>query len=104
MFHRLLIKNVHFYNCRKQKSRAFCYFCSSLQRLPICAGCGKIKCMLKTGDCVIRHPGVFTTCLGMVGAICDYCEAWICHGRKCLQNHPCTCPLQVSVFDEYFSL
>ncbi|XP_069183846.1 zinc finger protein 330 homolog isoform X2 [Procambarus clarkii] len=27
------------------------------------------------------------------GAICDFCEAWICHGRKCLQTHPCTCPL-----------
>lgn len=82
---------------RKQKSRAFCYFCNSLQRLPICAQCGKIKCMLKTGDCVVRHPGVFTTGLGMVGAICDYCEAWICHGKKCLQSHACTCPLQVTI-------
>ncbi len=27
------------------------------------------------------------------GAICDFCEAWICHGRKCLQSHACTCPL-----------
>jgi len=79
---------------KKQKSRAFCYFCNSLQRLPICAQCGKIKCMLKTGDCVVRHPGIFTTGLGMVGAICDYCEAWICHGKKCLQSHACTCPLQ----------
>lgn len=86
------------YPFRKQKSRAFCYFCNSLQRLPICAHCGKIKCMLKTGDCVVRHPGVFTTGLGMVGAICDYCEAWICHGKKCLQNHACTCPLQVNNF------
>lgn len=51
---------------RKQKSRAFCYFCQSVQRLPICAQCGKVKCMLKTGDCVIRHPGVYTTGLGMV--------------------------------------
>ena len=32
----------------------------------MCAHCGKIKCMLKTGDCVVRHPGVFTTGLGMV--------------------------------------
>lgn len=79
---------------RKQKSRAFCYFCQSLQRLPICAQCGKIKCMLKTGDCVVRHAGIFTTGLGMVGAICDFCEAWICHGKKCLQSHACTCPLQ----------
>jgi len=53
---------------KKQKSRAFCYFCQSLQRLPMCAHCGKIKCMLKTGDCVVRHPGVFTTGLGMVAS------------------------------------
>ncbi|KAG8250437.1 hypothetical protein J6590_101409 [Homalodisca vitripennis] len=51
---------------RKQKNRAFCYFCQSVQRLPQCAQCGKIKCMIKTGDCVIRHPGVFTTGLAMV--------------------------------------
>ncbi|RZC39740.1 NOA36 domain containing protein, partial [Asbolus verrucosus] len=31
------------------------------------------------------------------GAICDFCEAWICHGRKCLQTHACTCPLQDAV-------
>ncbi|KAJ8911344.1 hypothetical protein NQ315_014188 [Exocentrus adspersus] len=82
---------------RKQKSRAFCYFCQSVQRLPICAQCGKIKCMLKTGDCVIRHPGNYTTGMAMVGAICDFCEAWVCHGRKCLQSHACTCPLQDAV-------
>ncbi|KAL3267286.1 hypothetical protein HHI36_011417 [Cryptolaemus montrouzieri] len=82
---------------RKQRNRAFCYFCSSVQRLPQCAQCGKIKCMLKTGDCVIRHPGVYTTGLAMVGAICDFCEAWVCHGRKCLQTHACICPLQEAV-------
>uniref|UniRef100_A0A069DSE2 Zinc finger protein n=1 Tax=Panstrongylus megistus TaxID=65343 RepID=A0A069DSE2_9HEMI len=79
---------------RKQKNRAFCYFCQSVQRLPICAQCGKIKCILKTGDCVVKHPGVFTVGMAMVGAICDFCEAWICHGRKCLTSHACTCPLQ----------
>ncbi|XP_050300037.1 zinc finger protein 330 homolog [Anthonomus grandis grandis] len=82
---------------RKQKSRAFCYFCQSVQRLPVCAQCGKVKCMLKTGDCVVKHAGVFTTGLNMVGAICDFCEAWVCHGRKCLQSHACTCPLQDAV-------
>lgn len=56
-------------NFRKQKSRAFCYFCQSVQRLPICAQCGKIKCMLKTGDCVVKHPGVYTTGMGMVVSI-----------------------------------
>ena len=63
---------------KKQKSRAFCYFCSSVQRLPICAQCGKQKCMLKTSDCVIKHAGVFTSGMQMVGAICDFCEAWVC--------------------------
>ncbi|KAF9412108.1 hypothetical protein HW555_009284, partial [Spodoptera exigua] len=82
---------------RKQKNRAFCYFCQAVQRLPTCAHCGKVKCMLKSGDCVVRHPGVFTTGLGMVGAICDFCEAWVCHGRKCLTAHACTCPLMDAV-------
>ncbi|XP_050682946.1 zinc finger protein 330 homolog [Leptidea sinapis] len=82
---------------KKQKSRAFCYFCSALQRLPVCAQCGKMKCMLKSGDCVVRHPGVYTTGMGMVGAICDFCEAWVCHGRKCLTSHACTCPLQEAI-------
>uniref|UniRef100_A0A2H1WXL7 SFRICE_014937 n=3 Tax=Noctuidae TaxID=7100 RepID=A0A2H1WXL7_SPOFR len=82
---------------KKQKNRAFCYFCQAVQRLPTCAHCGKVKCMLKSGDCVVRHPGVFTTGLGMVGAICDFCEAWVCHGRKCLTAHACTCPLMDAV-------
>ncbi|XP_022200807.1 zinc finger protein 330 homolog [Nilaparvata lugens] len=85
---------------RKQKNRAFCYFCQSVQRLPQCAHCGKIKCMLKTGDCVIRHAGVFTTGMAMVGAICDHCEAWVCHGRRCLTSHACTCPLQEAICHE----
>jgi len=79
---------------RRQKNRAFCYFCYAIQRLPQCAHCGKVKCMQKTGDCVIKHPGQYTTGMSMVGAICDYCEAWVCHGRKCLAVHACECPLQ----------
>ncbi|KAI8440752.1 hypothetical protein MSG28_009091 [Choristoneura fumiferana] len=82
---------------KKQKSRAFCYFCAAVQRLPVCAHCGKGKCMAKTGDCVVRHPGVYVTGLAMVGAICDFCEAWVCHGRKCLTAHACTCPLTDAV-------
>ncbi|XP_076468204.1 zinc finger protein 330 homolog [Babylonia areolata] len=82
---------------RSQKNRAFCYFCGAVQRLPVCGQCGKSKCMMKTGDCVIKHGGTFTTGLAMVGAVCDFCEAWVCHGRKCLQTHACTCPLQDSV-------
>jgi len=76
----------------RQKNRAFCYSCSSLQKLPVCAQCGKQKCM-KMSDCVIKHPGQHTTGLQMVGAICDICEAWVCHGRKCLSTHGCECPL-----------
>jgi len=82
---------------RKQKNRAFCYFCQSLQRLPQCAECGKVKCMLKTGDCIVKHPGQFTTGLAMVGAICDFCEAWVCHGKKCLSVHACGCGLRDAV-------
>jgi len=78
---------------RKQKNRAFCYFCQAIQRLPACGHCGKVKCMAKGGDCVIKHAGTFLTGTGMVGAICDFCEAFICHGRKCLQTHACSCPL-----------
>ncbi|XP_073790887.1 zinc finger protein 330 isoform X1 [Danio rerio] len=77
---------------RRQKNRAFCYFCSWVQKLPMCAQCGKTKCM-KSSDCVIKHPGVHSTGMGMVGAICDFCEAWVCHGRKCLSTHACSCPL-----------
>lgn len=81
---------------RKQKSRAFCYFCSAVQRLPMCAQCGKQKCMSKGGDCVIKHS-MFATGMGMVGAICDFCEAFVCHGRKCLSTHACACPLKDAV-------
>ncbi|XP_070971219.1 zinc finger protein 330-like [Oncorhynchus clarkii lewisi] len=77
---------------RRQKNRAFCYFCANVQKLPQCGQCGKTKCM-KSSDCVIKHPGIHATGMGMVGAVCDFCEAWVCHGRKCLSTHACTCPL-----------
>ena len=77
---------------------------------------GKTKCMMKTGDCIIKHAGNFTTGMQMIvssfnkfdnhdvnkvglkharfkGAICDFCEAWVCHGRKCITTHACECPL-----------
>lgn len=78
---------------RKQKNRAVCYFCMSVQKTIVCGHCGKMKCMMKSGDCVVKHPGQYTTGMGMVGAICDFCEAFICHGRKCLATHACECPL-----------
>jgi len=87
--------NMECDKCKKQqKNRAFCYFCQSIQALPVCAQCGKQKCMSKTGDCMIKHGTTHATGLQLVGAICDYCEAWICHSRKCLTTHPCLCPLQ----------
>lgn len=42
---------------------------------------------------MVKHVGQFATGIKMVGAICDHCEAWVCHLRKCLQSHCCTCPL-----------
>jgi len=84
--------NMECDKCQKrQKNRAFCYFCQSIQRLPVCAECGKSKCMMKSGDCIIKHAGQYTIGLQMVGAVCDFCEAWVCHGRKCLQSHACAC-------------
>ena len=28
------------------------------------------------------------------GAICDFCEAFICHSKKCLTTHACECALR----------
>lgn len=65
---------------------------SAVQKLPVCAQCGKQKCM-KASDCVVKHGSQHVTGMSMVGAVCDFCEAWVCHGRKCLQSHACECPL-----------
>jgi len=77
---------------RRQKNRAFCYFCQSVQRLPQCAECGKQKCMA-VGDCIVKHTG-HATGMAMVGAVCDFCEAWVCHSKKCLSEHACGCALR----------
>lgn len=45
---------------------------------------------------MIKHT-LFSTGMGMVGAICDFCEAFVCHGRKCLSTHACSCPLKDAV-------
>ncbi|KAK6110128.1 hypothetical protein QQG55_38680 [Brugia pahangi] len=79
---------------RNQKTRAFCYFCNSVNKAPICAACGKQKCFMKGGDCITKHAGRCVTGLQMMGALCDYCEAFICHSKKCLTTHPCKCPLR----------
>eukprot|EP01130_Rhizamoeba_saxonica_P006923 TRINITY_DN2778_c0_g2_i1.p1 TRINITY_DN2778_c0_g2~~TRINITY_DN2778_c0_g2_i1.p1 ORF type:complete len:279 (-),score=49.01 TRINITY_DN2778_c0_g2_i1:6-842(-) len=83
---------------RDQKNRAFCYFCGSIQRLPSCGNCGKFKCITGgSNDCLIRHPGRNVTGMELVGAICDICEAWICHSKKCILKHTCPCPLEGAV-------
>ncbi|BFZ15053.1 hypothetical protein BsWGS_18092 [Bradybaena similaris] len=82
---------------RTQKNRAFCYFCNNL---PACAQCGKTKCMSKGGDCAVKYSGQYVTGLGLVGAVCDFCEAWVCHSKRCLQTHACTCPLADAICHE----
>ena len=77
---------------RRQKSRAFCYFCKSIQRLPACAQCGRTKCM-GMSDCLVRHTGAKVG-MGFVGAVCDFCEAFICHSQKCITTHACACALR----------
>lgn len=49
--------------------------------------------MSKGGDCVIKHTTPATG-MSMVGAVCDFCEAFVCHGRKCLSTHACECVLR----------
>ena len=29
--------------------------------MPTCGQCGKVKCMAKGGDCVVKHPATFVT-------------------------------------------
>ena len=45
--------NVLLFCCpnRRQKNRAFCYFCASLQKLPICGNCGKF-----VSTCTYQKP------------------------------------------------
>lgn len=77
---------------RLQRNRAFCYFCSAVQKLPMCGQCGRTKCM--NGDCAVRHPSKFATGMSLVGATCDFCDAFLCHSRRCLTTHACACPLR----------
>jgi|ERR1711935_9906 len=82
---------------RSQKNRAFCYFCGMLQKIIMCGSCGMSKCMNKApGGCLVKHGAKYVTGIGIAGAICDHCEAWVCHGRQCISSHACECPLQDS--------
>eukprot|EP01066_Platyproteum_vivax_P020117 Platyproteum_vivax@DN7925_c0_g1_i1.p1 len=32
----------------------------------------------------------------MMGAICDFCECIVCHSKRCLESHACSCALKVN--------
>ena len=41
------------------------------------------KCMNKSpGGCLVKHGQNYVTGIKLAGAICDHCEAFICHGRQ----------------------
>ena len=40
------VDNFSFLFYRRQKNRAFCYFCSSVQKLPMCGNCGELYFMV----------------------------------------------------------
>ena len=85
------IKSVHNLTSR------FSYFCGMVQKVVVCGACGMSKCMNKSpGGCLVKHGSKYVVGIGIVGAICDYCEAFICHGRQCISSHACECPLQDS--------
>lgn len=56
----------------KQKNRAFCYFCSAVQRLPQCAECGRTKCMV--ADCTVSHAGKSAT--GLLSSVHPHTSAY----------------------------
>uniref|UniRef100_A0A8C5JSX5 Zinc finger protein 330 n=1 Tax=Jaculus jaculus TaxID=51337 RepID=A0A8C5JSX5_JACJA len=64
--------------CQRWQNRAFCYFCNSVQKLPIFA--------VWKNKVYDEHAGVYSTGLAMVGAR-------VCRGRKCLSTHACAHPL-----------
>ena len=41
--------------------------------------------------------GMMLIHLVLQGAVCDFCEAWVCHGRRCLSTHACSCALNDAV-------
>ena len=67
----------------------------------VVSGAGGRETLLTT--CISIHQlncgkrGVHWPCLVVQGAVCDFCEAWVCHSRRCLSTHACTCPLTDAV-------
>lgn len=45
-----------------------------------------IACRCLGRDCCVPHGGKNATGMALVGAVCDHCEAWVCHSRKCLST------------------
>lgn len=43
-----------------------------------------MQCRCLGRDCCVPHGGKNVTGMALVGAVCDHCEAWVCHSRKCL--------------------
>jgi len=79
---------------KSQKNRAFCYFCSHIQKTVICGSCGMTKCMNRSpGGCLVKHGANYITGIKIAGGICDHCETFVCHGRDCISKHGCACPL-----------
>ena len=55
-----------------------------------------MKCSGVGTDCLVKHPGTTVTGMKFVGAICDFCEAFVCHSKKCIQEHACAFPFRES--------
>lgn len=90
----LLMKCLH---CKAtQRIRAFCYYCNTMPNTPACGHCGKQKCVGQ-GECTVSHGSASVSGLKFVGAICCYCDTWICHDHTCLNSHPCSCPLKRAI-------
>lgn len=71
-------------------------FCDIGHIFALLLSVGKSKCMMKTGDCVIKHPGVFTTGLKLVVSYTSHhwiflgsnsnMSVWCTHLLICLHN------------------
>ena len=55
-----------------------------------------MKCSGVGTDCLVKHSGTTVTGLKFVGSICDFCEAFVCHSKKCTEEHACACPFRES--------
>ena len=57
-----------------------------------------VRCLFAcTCTCCPVHLPCAPHALHVQGAICDICEAFICHSRRCIVEHSCPCPLEGAV-------